>query len=126
MTDIMKYVVPKETWPDIVIPDEVQQYIGDRKELNLAEEILDRNIKEGRGRKVAIYFEDRRVTYRDLYRLSNKIANFLKEIGIQKYDRVGFRMRNMPEAVAVNFGIMKAGAIPVPLNPMWAKKEIVH
>jgi len=126
MTDIMKYVVPKETWPDIIIPDEVQQYIGDRKELNLAEEILDRNIREGRGRKVAIYFEDRRVTYRDVYRLSNKIANFLKEIGIEKYDRVGFRMRNMPEAVAVNFGIMKAGAIPVPLNPMWAKKEIVH
>ncbi len=126
MTDIMKYVVPKETWPDIIIPDEVQQYIGDRKELNLAEEILDRNIKEGRGRKVAIYFEDRRVTYRDLYRLSNKVANFLKEIGVEKYDRVGFRMRNMPEAVAVNFGIMKAGAIPVPLNPMWAKKEIVH
>uniref|UniRef100_A0A7C3UIQ8 Acyl-CoA synthetase n=1 Tax=Geoglobus ahangari TaxID=113653 RepID=A0A7C3UIQ8_9EURY len=124
--DIMKYVVPKDLWPETIIPDEVKEYIGDRKELNLAEEILDRNIKMGRGRKIAIYFEDRRVTYRDLYKLSNKIANFLKSIGIQKYDRVGFRMRNMPEAVAVNFGIMKAGAIPVPLNPMWAKKEIVH
>ncbi len=123
---ILDYVVPKEDWPEIVVPDEVKAVIGGRKELNLAEEILDRNIKEGRGRKVAIYFEDRRVTYRDLYRLSNKIANFLKNIGIERYDRVGFRMRNMPEAVAVNFGIMKAGAIPVPLNPMWAKKEIVH
>ncbi len=123
---ILDYVVPKEDWPEIVIPDEVKAIIGGRKELNLAEEILDRNIREGRGRKVAIYFEDRRVTYRDLYRLSNKIANFLKRIGVEKYDRVGFRMRNMPEAVAVNFGIMKAGAIPVPLNPMWAKKEIVH
>lgn len=124
--DIMKYVVPKETWPEIVIPDEVKDYIGDRKEINLAQEILDRNIEEGRGRKVAIYFEDRRVTFRDLYRLSNKVANLLKSLGIEKYDRVGFRMRNMPEAIAVNFGIMKAGAIPVPLNPMWAKKEIVH
>jgi len=124
--DIMKYVVPKETWPEIVIPDEVKDYIGDKKEINLAQEILDRNIEEGRGRKVAIYFEDRRVTFRDLYRLSNKVANLLINLGIEKYDRVGFRMRNMPEAIAVNFGIMKAGAIPVPLNPMWAKKEIVH
>ncbi len=120
--DVMNYVVPKESWPEIIIPDEVQEYIGERKELNLAEELLDRNIKEGRGRKVAIYFEDRRVTYRDLYRMSNKIANFLVGIGVKPYDRVGFRTRNMPEAIAVNFGIMKAGAIP--LNPMWAGKEI--
>jgi len=122
--DINKYIVPEDTWPEIIIPDEVKQYIGERKELNLAEELLDKNIKEGRGRKVAVYFEDRRVTYRDLYRLSNKVANFLRAAGIQEYDRVGFRTRNMPEAIAVNFGIMKAGAIPVPLNPMWASKEI--
>jgi 2-aminobenzoate-CoA ligase len=126
MGDISDYLVPEDTWPEVVIPDEVREYIGDRKELNLAEEILDRNIEKGRGRKVAIYFMDRRVTYRDLYILSNRVANFLKRLGIEKYDRVGFRMRNMPEAIAVNFGIMKAGAIPVPLNPMWAKKEIVH
>lgn len=122
--DINKFIVSKDSWPDIIIPEEVKKYIGDRKELNLAEEILDRNIKEGRGRKVAVYFEDKRVTYRDLYRLSNKIANFLRSVGIQEYDRVGFRTRNMPEAIAVNFGIMKAGAIPVPLNPMWASKEV--
>ncbi len=120
----MKYLVPEDSWPEIIIPDEVKQYIGERSELNLAEEILDRNLKEGRGRKVAIYFEDRRVTFRDLYRLSNKVANFLVSIGIQPGDRVGFRTRNMPEAVAINFGIMKAGAIPVPLNPMWAGKEV--
>lgn len=125
MEELEKYLVPKETWPEIVIPDEVKSYIGERKELNLAEEILDKNIKE-RPRQVAIYFEDRRVTYRDLYRMSNKVANYLLSIGVKPYDRVGFRIRNMPEAVAVNFGIMKAGAIPVPLNPMWAKKEIIH
>ncbi|RLI81806.1 acetyl-CoA synthetase [Archaeoglobales archaeon] len=124
--EIDKYVVPKETWPEIIIPDEILDYIGERKELNLAEEILDKNIKEGRSRRVAVYFEDRRVTFRDLYRLSNRIANYLVSIGIKNYDRVGFRIRNMPEAIAVNFGIMKAGAIPVPLNPMWAKKEVVH
>jgi len=52
--EIEKFVVPKESWPEIIIPDEVQEYIGDRKELNLAEELLDRNIKEGRGRRVAV------------------------------------------------------------------------
>lgn len=124
--EVMKYVVPPDTWPKIIIPEEVKSYIGKREELNLAEEILDKNIKEGRARKVAIHFEDQRWTYRDLYRLSNKVANYLQSLGIEKYDRVGFRTRNMPEAVAINFGIMKAGAIPVPLNPMWAKKEIVH
>jgi 2-aminobenzoate-CoA ligase len=124
--DILKYVVEKEFWPEIIIPDEVKNYIGKRNKLNLAEEILDRNVEAGRGRKVAVYFMDRRFTFRDLYNLSNRVANLLQSLGVEKYDRVGFRMRNMPEAIAVNFGIMKAGAIPVPLNPMWAGKEIVH
>jgi 2-aminobenzoate-CoA ligase len=37
---------------------------------------------------------------------------------------VGLRMTNMPEAVAVNFGIQKVGAIPVPVSPLWAKEEV--
>ena len=33
-------------------------------------------------------------------------------------------MTNMPEAVAINFGIQKIGAIPVPVSPLWAKEEV--
>ena len=37
---------------------------------------------------------------------------------------MGLRLTNMPEAVAINFGIMKCGAIPVPISPLWAKEEV--
>ena len=45
-------------------------------------------------------------------------------MGIGAQDRVGLRLTNMPEAVAINFGIQKCGAIPVPISPLWAKEEV--
>ena len=56
--------------------------------------------------------------------MANKVANVLKSLGVESQDRVGIRMTNAPEAVAINFGIMKLGAIPVPVSPLWAKEEV--
>jgi 2-aminobenzoate-CoA ligase len=45
-------------------------------------------------------------------------------VGVEAQDRVGIRLTNMPEAIAINFGIQKIGAIPVPVSPLWAKEEV--
>ena len=43
---------------------------------------------------------------------------------MESQDRVGIRLTNTPDSVAINFGIQKLGAIPVPISPLWAKEEI--
>ncbi len=114
------YLPPKELWAEYTSPAEFP--VPDK--LNLAEFLLDRHVKEGRGDNVAILFGDSKMTYKELLAMANKFANVLKSLGVEAQDRVGIRMTNAPEAVAINFGIMKLGAIPVPVSPLWAKEEV--
>ena len=116
------YLPPKELWAGYTAPEEFKQFTSGQ--WNIAEEFLDKHVKEGRGDQVAILFGDQKITYKELLAMSNKFANVLKKIGVEAQDRVGLRLTNMPEAVAINFGIMKCGAIPVPISPLWAKEEV--
>lgn len=114
------YLPPKELWAEYTSPPEFP--VPDK--LNLADFLLDRHVREGRGDNVAILFGDTKITYKELLAMANKFANVLKGLGVEAQDRVGIRMTNAPEAVAINFGIMKLGAIPVPVSPLWAKEEV--
>ncbi|MCS7119086.1 MAG: acyl-CoA synthetase [Archaeoglobaceae archaeon] len=120
---IEKYLPPKELWPEFKISKELYESLPEK--LNLAEEILDKNSIKHRNR-VAIYFEDKKYTYREVSELSNRVASKLVEIGVQPLDRIAIRFSNVPEAVIANFAIIKTGAIPVTLHPRWSKKEVLH
>src|SRR4030042_5833231 len=113
------YLPPKELWAEYTAPAEFKQDASGQ--WNIAEEFLDKHVK---GDNVAILFGDQKITYKELLAQANKFANVLKKLGVEPQDRVGLRMTNMPEAVAVNFGIQKIGAIPVPVSPLWAKEEV--
>ncbi|EMI17022.1 non-ribosomal peptide synthetase [Rhodopirellula maiorica SM1] len=56
-------------------------------------------------------------TYRDLDHQSNAVARALVSVGIQHGDRVGLCVDRSPEAIAAMLGIMKLGAVFVPLDP---------
>ncbi|HAY21094.1 MAG TPA: AMP-dependent synthetase [Desulfobacterales bacterium] len=116
------YLPPKELWPDLVVPDEFKSLVAGP--VNIAEEFLDKWVKAGRGNEPAILFGDQKITFEQLMKTANKVANALKILGIQPQDRVGMRLTNTPDAVAINFGLQKLGAIPVPVSPLWAKEEI--
>ncbi len=113
------YLPPKELWADYTAPEEFKQYASGQ--WNIAEEFLDKHVK---GDNVAILFGDQKITYKELLAMANKFANVLKKLGIEPQDRVGIRLTNTPEAIAINFGIEKCGAIPIPVSPLWAKEEI--
>lgn len=115
------YLPPKELWPQEPLPEEFKDLPA---EVNIAEEFLDKHVKEGRGDNAAILFADQKITYNELLKMANKFANILKDQGVETQDRVGMRLTNTPQAVAINFGIQKIGAIPVPVSPLWAKEEI--
>jgi len=61
--------------------------------------------------KTALIFGDRRITYGELDRLSNRLAHALIGLGVERGDRVGIFLDNSPESVIALFGILKAGAV---------------
>ncbi|MFB7723746.1 AMP-binding protein [Nocardia sp. NPDC056100] len=63
--------------------------------------------------RTALIAGDRSLTYAELGGLTNRIANSLLALGISKGDRVGLLMPNTLEFVPAQYGIWKAGAVPV-------------
>lgn len=67
--------------------------------------------------KVAVVFKDTSVTYSELDRQSSKLALGLQQSGVKKGDRVGIMLTKSIEQIASVFGILKSGAIYVPIDP---------
>src|SRR6266704_7176701 len=88
------------------------------EEFNAAAYFVDRHIAEGRGNKVAIECEDRRVTYRQLFESVNQVGNALKKLHVRIEERVFLLLLDTPEFAASFFGAIKIGAVPVPVNTL--------
>ena len=73
---------------------------------------------------VAITFESRQVTYKELNDKSNQLANNLIGQGVAKDDIVGVYLDRSPDIIIALTGIMKAGAAYLPLDPEYPKERI--
>ncbi len=78
------------------------------------------------GEKDAIVFGDQRISYFELDKASNRLANYFIQLGIKKGDRVAIILSNSPEFVITFFGIAKTGAIAVPLDPRYRTGELTY
>jgi 2-aminobenzoate-CoA ligase len=116
-----KYLPPKDTWPEYIVPDE---FADTPMKVNLADFLLDRHVREGRGDNPAIKFMDKTLTYKQVQQMVNKFGNSLKKAGVEPQDRVGIRLVNAPPAIVAIFAIEKIGAIPVPTSPLWSGEEV--
>jgi amino acid adenylation domain-containing protein len=56
------------------------------------------------------------VTYRELDRLSDRVRDRLRRMGVREGDRVGIAVRKSIDSVAAIFGIQKCGAVHVPVD----------
>jgi len=90
--------------------------------MNVAE-LMYRNARKHPD-KEAIVFKDLRLNYREIDALSNRVANAIIDLGIRKGDRIAMMVRNSEKFVAVYFGILKAGAVVVPINISLVKSEV--
>ena len=83
--------------------------------LNASYNCLDRHVLEGRGDRVAFYFEGepgdtRTITYAEMLHEVKKAANALIEIGITAGDRVAIYMPMIPEAAIAMLACARIGA----------------
>jgi fatty-acyl-CoA synthase len=76
--------------------------------------------------KTALQFLGCALSYQQLTHQAERIAAWLHDKGIQKGDRVLLDMQNCPQLVAAHFGILRANAVVVPVNPMNRAKELEH
>lgn len=76
--------------------------------------------------KVAIEFEDKRATFKELDIAANKTANAYHSLGIHKGDRMAHYIPNCMELVNSLMGNFRNGSIIVPLNINFKEQEIDH
>jgi len=69
-------------------------------------------------------FFGRRLTYQQIKGLSDRFAASIRSLGIRRGDRVVLLLPNSPQFVIAYYGLLKAGAVIVPLNPLSAEREL--
>ncbi|GGE95318.1 benzoate-CoA ligase family protein [Stappia taiwanensis] len=112
---------PRAQWPDLINLDR----LGYPERLNCASELIDRNVAEGRGDKLALVSPDERWTYAELAEKVNRIANVLvADFGLVPGNRVLLRFPNTPMMTAVYFAVLKAGGVVVATMPLLRAKEL--
>lgn len=72
----------------------------------------------------AIIFGGSEVTFQELDLLSDRFATALAAMGVKKGDRVGMHLPNSPQFAIAYYGLLKAGAIFVPMSPLLAEREL--
>ncbi len=76
-------------------------------------------------RTCAIFF-GRHFTYRQINELSDSFAAGLQRLGIRPGERLALLLPNSPQYLIVYYGALKAGAILVPLNPLYTTHELAR
>lgn len=74
----------------------------------------------------AVKLDDLVLTYRELDDLSARVAGRLRADGVQPGDRVGLMLPNVPAFPVLYYGVLRAGATVVPINPLLKSREIEH
>jgi long-chain acyl-CoA synthetase len=79
---------------------------------------------EGLGEKTALKLDEVEMSYRALDTASARVAGLLAQRGVEPGDRVGLMLPNVPEFAVVYFGVLRAGAVVVPINPLLKEREV--
>src|SRR5258708_21475964 len=76
--------------------------------------------------RVAVRVDNAAMTYRALDEASARVAGLLHERGLRPGDRVGIMMPNVAEVPVVYYGVLRAGGVVVPMNPLLKGREVAY
>jgi acetyl-CoA synthetase len=112
--DVLKWDPPHAKW-------------FSRGKFNITHNALDRHVKTWRKNKVAYIWEGelgevKKLTYHDLYRKVNQMANALRSLGVKKGDRVSIYLPMILELPIAMLACAKIGAVhSVVFSGFWLK-----
>ena len=76
--------------------------------------------------KTAINLYGATMSFAELHARSDAFAHHLRSLGVGKGDRVAVFLSNCPQFLIVFYGILKLGAVHVPVNPMFKAPELLY
>jgi long-chain acyl-CoA synthetase len=94
---------------------------GDMSE-NLATLLIE--TAQRHGDRPAFRLDESVLTYAALDEASARVAGLLRERGVAPGDRVGIMVPNVPEFPVIYYGILRAGAVVVPMNVLLKGREV--
>lgn len=115
--------LPEEAdWPDFRFETEAVQYPA---RLNAAAELLDGAVRRGWGDRIAVYSQDRILTYSELNAEANQLAHVLiDDLGLVSGERVLIHGGNSVDLMTAWYGCLKAGGIAVMTMPLLREPEL--
>jgi benzoate-CoA ligase family protein len=90
---------------------------------NIADYLVDRHVRDGRGARTAILCGEESVSYEQVAERSNRVANGLRSMGLRREERVMLLLLDSPAFVYSFFGAQKLGAVPIPTNTLLKSQD---
>ncbi|MFJ7744594.1 AMP-binding protein [Peribacillus sp. NPDC097295] len=110
----------KKSWPTGVL-ETLDYRLGEKP---LHEYLMD-NARE-RPEEAAYVYYGNNLTWKQLYDDTGRLAQFLRNQGVCKGDRIALFMQNCPQYLIGHYAIQMLGATVVPLNPMYKETELEY
>jgi long-chain acyl-CoA synthetase len=76
--------------------------------------------------RVAVRLDGSELTYRELNEASARVAGSLLERGLRPGDRVGIMLPNVIQFAVVYYGVLRAGCMVIPMNPLLKAREVEY
>ena len=92
-------------------------------QFNVADYLVDRHVREGRGGRTAILCGDESVSYAQVAERSNRVGNGLRSLGVRREERVLLLLLDTPAFAYSFFGAQKIGAVPIPTNTLLKSQD---
>src|ERR1051325_10590878 len=83
-----------------------------------------RRARDRYGSSTATYRGDQPIAWRDLWVRCERIAAFLRDLGLQRGDRMSLLLENSVEFLELYYSALIAGVIVVPMNTRWTPADI--
>ena len=85
-----------------------------------------REAREAQPDKPLCHIGDLAFSYAQVDEISGRVATSLLGLGLQLGDKVAVQLPNLPQFLFTYFGILKAGLVMVPINPLLKAAEIAY
>ncbi|MFZ0158499.1 MAG: long-chain fatty acid--CoA ligase [Kineosporiaceae bacterium] len=78
------------------------------------------------GEHPALRLDEHVLTYAQLDAAAARLATLVRAAGVQPGDRIGLMMPNVPAFAVIAYGVLRAGGVVVPMNPLLKAREVAY
>lgn len=91
---------------------------------NASSWLVDRNLENGNGERIAIRTHSDEITYAGLLKSVYRVQNALRELDVRREERVALVLNDEPAFPAWFLGCMRSGVVPIPLSTMLTGEDL--